>query len=68
LLAVCSCILTVLCHQTSVSLPSSSPIGAASSTPIANLSRIDFTIKAGLFTRSSELEAADELEETGENS
>jgi hypothetical protein len=58
LLAICSCILTILCHHTSV-LPSSSTPTSASTAPIANFSSLDFTIKAGLFTRSTE---SDELE------
>jgi hypothetical protein len=60
LLAICSCILTLLCHHTPTSLPSaSSSGGSVNATPIANLSRLDFTIKAGLFTRSSELEESE---------
>jgi hypothetical protein len=61
LLAICSCILTLLCHHAPTSLPSSStPGGSVNSTPIANLSRIDLTIKAGLFTRFSESEESEQ--------
>jgi hypothetical protein len=52
LLAICSCILTLLCHHTSVLPSSSAP--SASTAPIANFSSLDFTIKAGLFTRLTE--------------
>lgn len=59
LLALCSCILSLLCHQT-VSSPPSSPTLAGSSAPIsspvAGLSRIDLVIKAGLFTTASQTE------------
>lgn len=56
-LAVCSCVLTVLCHQTTVPLSSSIAVtntGVATSAPIARISEIDFTIKAGLFARSTQ--------------
>lgn len=56
LLALCSCILTLLCHQAVGTLPSavnftSSPL--ASNAPIANLSRMEMMFKAGLFTTST---------------
>lgn len=55
LLALCSCILSLLCHQTLSSLPSSSALTSSSmatNTAIANLSNVDVVIKAGLFTTS----------------
>jgi hypothetical protein len=57
LLAVCSCVLSLLCHQTITSLPSTPTIAsgsAATSVPAATPSRIDLVIKAGLFTTSSQ--------------
>lgn len=63
-LAVCSCVLTVLCHQTTV--VSSSPMltkTTTSATPIASLSQVDFTIKAGLFAQSSQTENSQESDE-----
>lgn len=63
LLALCSCILSLLCHQT-VSSPPSSPTLTSSSAPISSpmsgLSRIDLVIKAGLFTTASQTEEAGE--------
>lgn len=60
LLALCSCILSLLCHQTVSSLPSSPTLTGASSAPVSSpvtgLSRIDLVIKAGLFTTSSQTE------------
>lgn len=59
LLALCSCILSLLCHQTVSSLPSSPTLTSNSApitTPAAGLSRIDLVIKAGLFTSSSQTE------------
>jgi hypothetical protein len=58
LLAVCSCVLTLLCHQTSVSTTSSSAIRTAPTT-----ANIDFAVKAGLFTssKSEDPEQAPEL-------
>jgi hypothetical protein len=47
LLAVCSCVLTLLCHQTTVSTSSTGTIRTAPTT-----ASIDFTLKAGLFTSS----------------
>jgi hypothetical protein len=47
LLAVCSCVLTLLCHQTAVSTSSTGTIRTAPTT-----ANIDFTLKAGLFTSS----------------
>lgn len=57
LLAVCSCVLSLLCHQTITSLPSTPTIAsgsAATTVPVATPSRIDLVIKAGLFTTSSQ--------------
>lgn len=59
LLALCSCILSLLCHQTVSSLPSSPTLTGNSTpitSPVAGLSRIDLAIKAGLFTTSSQTE------------
>lgn len=59
LLAFCSCILSLLCHQTVSSLPSSPTLASSSapiSSPMAGLSKIDLTIKAGLFTTASQTE------------
>jgi len=59
LLALCSCILSLLCHQTVSSLPSSPTLTVSSvpvTTPTFGLSRIDLVIKAGLFTTSSQTE------------
>lgn len=55
LLALCSCILSLLCHQTVASLPSSPTLTSSSapvSSPSAGMSKIDLMIKAGLFTTS----------------
>jgi hypothetical protein len=57
LLAVCSCVLSLLCHQTLNSLPSTPTIAsgsAATSVPAATPFRLDLVIKAGLFTTSSQ--------------
>jgi hypothetical protein len=58
LLAVCSFVLTLLCHQTSVSNNSSGTVRTAPST-----ANIYFTLKAGLFTssKSEDSEQAPEL-------
>lgn len=55
LLALCSCILSLLCHQTVSSLPSSPSLTSSSapvSSPASGMSRIDLVIKAGVFTTS----------------
>lgn len=65
LMAVCSCVLTLLCHQAVVSLSSPSAVSSPSgltSAPIANLSRIDLAIKAGLFTTSQTGSQTEEAE------
>ncbi|MBW4516194.1 MAG: hypothetical protein KME11_13350 [Timaviella obliquedivisa GSE-PSE-MK23-08B] len=58
LLAVCSCVLTLLCHQTSISTSSSGTVRTVPTT-----ATIDFTLKAGLFTssKSEDSEQAPEL-------
>ncbi len=58
LLAVCSCVLTLLCHQTTVSTSSAGTIRT-----IPTTANIDFTLKAGLFTssKSEDPEQAPEL-------
>lgn len=51
LLAICSCVLAVLCHQT-VYLPNA-PTAAASASALSSRvlpSQLDYLIKAGLFT------------------
>jgi hypothetical protein len=64
-LALCSCILTVLCHQTTVVSPglveSSAPASAVQP------ATIDFAIKAGLFTTSSKSQDADKTLEDAED-
>ncbi|HEY9663983.1 MAG TPA: hypothetical protein V6C65_36495 [Allocoleopsis sp.] len=65
-LAVCSCVLTVLCHQTTVPISSSIAVtntGIASSAPIARISEIDFTVKAGLFARSTQVKDSVQADE-----
>jgi hypothetical protein len=52
LLAICSCVLAVLCHQT-VYLPTSSASTATPSSAMSSrvpTSQLDYLIKAGLFT------------------
>jgi hypothetical protein len=61
-LALCSCVLTVLCHQTALSV---SPIAAATgatSTPAMQPAQIDFALKAGLFTTSPKIEEESDSE------
>lgn len=56
LLAVCSCVLTVLCHQT-IPTPfsaSSSSTASAMTASSTSPSHIAFTLKAGLFTTSQQ--------------
>lgn len=60
MLAVCSCVLAILCHQT-VHLP----ISTSSASQLATSSRVfpsqlDFIIKAGLFTSSNSQSEQDE--------
>jgi hypothetical protein len=56
--------LSLLCHQSVSSLPSSPTLTSNSSapvsSPVAGLSRIDLVIKAGLFTTHSQTEEATE--------
>jgi hypothetical protein len=61
LLALCSCLLTLLCQHTPSHV--SSPSGSVR-TPVPTTFNIDFAIKAGLFTssQSEEQEQAPELE------
>ncbi|NJO40074.1 MAG: hypothetical protein HC769_13285 [Cyanobacteria bacterium CRU_2_1] len=65
LLAVCSCVLTLLCHQTVGVMPSHAMANGSAMTSSAttNAPAIDFAIKAGLFTTSSRL---DEQEQPSE--
>jgi hypothetical protein len=60
LLAFCSCLLTLLCHQTPVHASSSS---GSARMPVPTSTNIDFAIKAGLFTssKSKDAEQAPEL-------
>lgn len=62
-LALCSCVLTVLCHQTALLSPS--PTAAASRAVTSSavpLAQVDFAIKAGLFTTSPKIEEESESE------
>jgi hypothetical protein len=49
-LALCSCILTVLCHQTPVLSPTSTASQNAAPPAATQPSEVDLAIKAGLFT------------------
>jgi hypothetical protein len=58
LLAVCSCVLSLLCHQTITSLPftlTATNSSTAPTAPLTNFSRVDLMIKAGLFTTSTKV-------------
>jgi hypothetical protein len=57
LLAVCSCVLAVLCHQTVV-LPSASaaPLSASSLT-----AQLDFTLKSALFTSAQQKDETEDF-------
>jgi hypothetical protein len=59
LLAVCSCILAILCHQT-LPLPSSTSVASQLTTSRVFPSQLDFIVKAGLFTSSHAQSEADE--------
>lgn len=64
LLAVCSCVLAVLCHQTVHLSPTSSvPASASASSSRVMPSQLNFMLKAGLFTT---LGQRSEAEEEGE--
>ncbi len=55
LLAVCSCVLAVLCHQTMpLSINSNISTPSALSTSSTSPNQLDFTVKAGLFTTSQQ--------------
>jgi hypothetical protein len=59
-LALCSCVLTVLCHQTTLSAsPMASATGATPASAVQP-AQIDFALKAGLFTTSPKIEAESE--------
>jgi hypothetical protein len=60
LLAFCSCLLTLLCHQAPVHTSAAS---GSLRTPVPTTLNIDFAIKAGLFTssRSDDQDQAPEL-------
>jgi hypothetical protein len=67
LLALCSCILTLLCHQTAV-LPSSASAKATPSalaTSSARSSELDFFLKAALFSTSPKKEGVGDLQDDG---
>jgi hypothetical protein len=59
LLAFCSCLLTLLCHQA----PAHVSAGSTARSPFPTTLNIDFAIKAGLFTssKSDDQEQAPEL-------
>ena len=59
-LALCSCVLTVLCHQTTLSVsPMASATGATPASAVQP-AQIDFALKAGLFTTSPKIEEESE--------
>ena len=59
-LALCSCVLTVLCHQTTLSVsPMASSTGATPASAVQP-AQIDFALKAGLFTTSPKIEEESE--------
>lgn len=61
LLAVCSCVLAILCHQT-VHLPfsQSAPASSLASSSRVWPSQLDFMLKAGLFTSSHQRSEGEE--------
>jgi hypothetical protein len=59
-LALCSCVLSVLCHQTTVLSPLSTT--ARTAAPPVQPIQVDFAIKAGLFTTSPKIEEESESE------
>jgi hypothetical protein len=62
-LALCSCILTVLCHQTTV-LPANAAVDPSPASAVQPVS-VDFAIKAGLFTTAAQSQDIEkELEES----
>jgi hypothetical protein len=64
-LALCSCILTVLCHQTTVLSPGL-PVESSAPASAVQPAAVDFAIKAGLFTTSSQSQDADKALEDAE--
>lgn len=60
LLAICSCVLAVLCHQ---SVPAAIGSTASPITTATSPAQLDFTIKAGLFTTTQQQEAQAEDED-----
>jgi hypothetical protein len=59
LLAICSCVLAVLCHQT-IYLPSGQTNTSQAMSSRVPLSQLDFALKAGLFTSSQTRSEQDE--------
>lgn len=63
-LALCSCVLTVFCHQTTVLSPVPTAENSATPAFAVQPATVDFAIKAGLFTTSPKLrDAEDNLED-----
>lgn len=64
LLAFCSCVLAILCHQ-AVHLPSSQSASTSTLTTSSRVfpSQLDFLLKAGLFTSSQRSEGEEEVAE-----
>jgi hypothetical protein len=54
LLAVCSCALTVLCHQ-AVSLSNSTSFSSATARPSATLAQVDVSVKSGWFAATKDV-------------
>lgn len=55
LLAVCSCALSLMCHQTSGLLNLPSVSSSSAMTPLSgNAAQVDFMVKAGLMTSRQE--------------
>lgn len=59
MLAVCSCVLAILCHQT-VHLPGSTTATSQLTSSRVFPSQLDFIVKAGLFTSSHSQSEQDE--------
>ncbi|MEM7773705.1 MAG: hypothetical protein AAGA75_19530 [Cyanobacteria bacterium P01_E01_bin.6] len=56
LLAICSCALSLLCHQPMSTTAATASVPTSGTTPIATPVSIDFLIKAGLLTTQKEEE------------
>ncbi len=62
LLAVCSCVLSLLCHQAPLHLTTANPT-APTSAPSPTFSAIDYALKTGLFTSKAIKDTADATNE-----